>query len=227
MVIDRMDLGNSMATLGIGSPAFVGFDDEAFACAKLLINFQRLSPSARLAWTQIQAQRGHATSFPMAQRPFFYKQMLNLKLQAFGPSLNGAANCEPKYLIDYPWSLTDGQFQTCMLYILTDQIPEADKLTPQKLTANEKIVVDVIKEKLKDELIEAAKALFGAAVGGAVAGGPIGLPVGFLAGLGEAIAAKLMEETIKQDLIRRYIIDESRRMYLASKGMSSYVRVPR
>jgi hypothetical protein len=178
-----------------------------------------------VAWTQIQAQRGHATSLPIARRQFFYKLTLDLKNQAFGLSLNGIANCEPERLINYPWSLTDGQFQTCMLYIRTDQITDADKLTPQQLTANEKIVVVVIKEKAKDEIMDLAKAVLGMAIGGAVVEGPIGAVGGFLAGLTSAIAGRLMEQAAKRDLIRRYDIDERRRLRLASKGMSSYAKV--
>jgi hypothetical protein len=226
MVIDRPDLENTHATLGVGSPELYS-DYESFACAKLLINFQRLSPSARVAWTRIQAQHKHegSTSGPFSRRQYFYVLMLDLKNQAFGPSLDGIANCDPERLVSYPWSLTDGQFQTCMLYIRTDQIPDADKLKPEKLTANEKIVVDVLKDKAKDELIDLAKAALGTAIGVGVEGGPVGAAAGFVVGLLAAIAGKLLEETTKRDLIRRYDIDERRRLYLAGKGMSSYVKV--
>jgi len=231
MQADQTDFRNTLQTLTFGPIQAEGFEDEAYTFCKLLVNYQRMTPWFRTIFHDVMwARRGSTPQ--ITKKGQFYHDMLFRRSMVFGPPLGNPGTFDLGNLINFPWSLTDPQFHKCMTYIRTGQVPDADKFKPQKSGETSEIIIDVIKDKAKDELIDQAKeilkeagpALAGYGGGEAALGGLAG-PIGLAAGIAASVLIKLLQEKIKEDLTARYDVDERRRLYLATQGKSIYQKV--
>jgi hypothetical protein len=69
-----------------------------------------------------------------------------LRLQAFAISTDSIGSLAN--LLSYPWSLTDRDFQFCMLFIKTGNVPDPDKFEKHYLTPDMSIAAKAVQDTL-------------------------------------------------------------------------------
>ena len=115
-----------------------------------------------------------------------------------------------------------------MMYIKTGQAPDTAKFEKRLLNPAEQLIAGKVRDSLVKEAVSYLEA------GAVVLGGRI-VEVVFkvknttIGGVAVDIAWSLLSKQLAkvqlQDLTARYEIDERRRLYLASKGLSSYKQI--
>ncbi len=227
MIDDLPDFSNTVRTLGCQRPG-KGHEEEAYGAALGLIHWQMLTPMARdaLARANIAASRVGQVGVSKTTKGAFFGDLNHLRLQVFGPAPNSIAN--QANLLNYPRSLTDREFQFCMLYIKTGNVPDPDKFEKRFLSKGAsiamKVAQDALVKKIKDYLEKGLITIGGAGVGlifkikGTTLGGAA---LDFV----RDVLMERLKDLQKQDLISRYNIDEVRRIYLAAKSQSTYQKI--
>lgn len=146
----------------------------------------------------------------------------------FGPGFDDEAVTHQTTLIESPWALTDVQFAYCIFTLREGKDPDPTKFEKLYLNDEARKVVSKVESKLfKDGLkyLEAGVASYGGKIIGTV------LRIKNLSWVG--LALDLLKDYLMEKLaiysrgllLARYEIDEARREYLASQGLSSYKRM--
>jgi hypothetical protein len=229
MIDDPIDFANSLRTLGLSTVQTSGMDEEAYGAALTLIHYQNMTPTGRLAWAQANAAeiRGgwDSNSRLRSRRGALFSTLNRLRLGTFGTAFDDHSVSHQATLLSNPWSLTDPQFQYCMLYIKTGQLPDEDKFVDKVFSKNGQIVVQHVEDEAKKQ---AMKYLEKAAI--VVGGKTVEVlfkvkkitVVGLAIDIGLDMLKDRLKEMDKQTTIPRYLLDEARRIHLASKGKSTY-----
>jgi hypothetical protein len=229
MISDPIDFSDSLRTLGLSTTQTSGMEEEAYGAALMLIHYQNLTPMGRIAWAQANAAeiRGgwDRSSGMRSRRAALFNSLNQLRLGTYGIAFDDHSVSHQVTLLSNPWSLTDPQFQYCMMYIKTGQLPDEEKFVDKIFSKNGQIVAQHVEDttkKLAMEFLEKGAAWVG------------GKTVEVLFKVKKATWGGLVIDTVfdlfsahinelqKKATIARYQLDEARRIHLASKGKSTY-----
>ncbi len=226
--MDQTDFNNTMATLGWSAAAVSGFEEIAYGAAVSLIHYQdHLSPAGRQGWARANnelSDKGQSGILKTKQG-FFLSWINQLRLQTFGTAFDDDSVSHQAILAVTPWALTDVQFQYCMNYIRTGQVPDSKQFEKKYLTDTEALIAKKVSDvvgKEAEKFLEYALVFAGgrsvalffkikkSTVGGAVAD------------VAWNILANQLKSIQVADVTARFTCDEQRRKYLSHKGLSSY-----
>jgi hypothetical protein len=229
MIDDPIDFTNSLRTLGLSPTETGGMEEEAYGAALTLIHYQDMTPIGRVAWAQANAAeiRGgwDRSSGMRSRRGALFNRLNLMRLGTFGVAFDDHSVSHQVTLLSNPWSLTDPQFQYCMMYIKTGRLPDEEKFADQIFSKKGQMVAQRVQDTLKKQALKylekaaivvggrAIEVLFkvkNAAIGGLL------IDIVF-----DMLSAQI-KELEKKTTIARYQLDEARRIHLASKGKSTY-----
>jgi hypothetical protein len=229
MINDPIDFSYSLRTLGLSTTQTSGMEDEAYGAALALIHYQNMTPTGRLAWAQANAAeiRGgwDRNGAMRSRRGALFNSLNQLRLGTFGLAFDDHSVSHQATLLSNPWSLTDPQFQYCMMYIKTGQLPDEDKFVDKIFSKKGQIVAQHVEDEAKKQTM---KYLEKAAI--VIGGKTIEIlfkvkkitAVGLAIDIGLDLLQDQLKELDKKMTIPRYQLDEARRIHLASKGKSTY-----
>lgn len=115
-----------------------------------------------------------------------------------------------------------------MMYVQTGRAPDTAKFEQRVLNPTERLIADKVTDSLKKKALEylqkGAVILGGAAVETLfkIKGSTIG---GLVIDVGWSLLSDQLAKRELKDLTSRYQIDERRRLYLATQGLSSYKQI--
>ena len=152
--MDQAEFYLTMATLGWSTAAVTEFEEVAFGAALSLVHYQDgLTPQGRMAWASANNRASHVgqKGIQRTKQGSYLKYLNGLRMQTFGLAYDDHSVSHQPILATKPWAQTDAQFQFCMNYINTGQVPDDAKFKDQMLSNNEQVVADQIASALKKE----------------------------------------------------------------------------
>lgn len=229
MISDPIDFTNSLRTLGLSTTQTSGMEEEAYGAALALIHYQSMTPTGRLAWAQANAAeiRGgwDRSSGMRSRRGALFSGLNQLRLGTFGTAFDDHSVSHQVTLLSNPWSLTDPQFQYCMNYIKTGQLPDEDKFVDKIFSKKGQIVAQHVEDEAKKQTmkyLEKAAVMIGGKTVEVLFKVKKITVVGLVIDCGLDLLRDQLKELDKKLTIPRYQLDEARRIHLASKGKSTY-----
>ena len=231
MPTDPIDLDNSLRTVGWNIAAVRDFETVAYGAVLSLIHYiDHLTPEGRLVWSRANnrqsdiGQRG----VQKTREGSFLAWLNQLRMQVYGTAFDDRSIRLQPMRVSNPWSLNDHEFTYCMMYIKTGRMPDPDKFEKHILTPTQELVADKVTDDLKDKALEYLEK--GAIlVGGRIAETAFKIkgatPVSVAMDAAWIVLTDRLEKAQIKDLTARYAIDEQRRLYLSSKGLSSYRQI--
>lgn len=131
-------------------------------------------------------------------------------------------------MIDNPWALTDRQFAYCIFVLKTDRDPDPDKIARMYPNEESKRIAERVEKEVISQawkVVEAGLAAYGGKAIGAARRIKKMTIVGLALDLLKDYLMTKLANWQRANLLARYRVDEARRLYLATKGLSSYKAV--
>ena len=231
MPADLIDFDNSLRTVGWNAAAVRDFETVAYGAVLSLIHYiDRLTPEGRLAWSRANNRQSDIgqQGVQKTREGSFLAWLNQLRLQVYGTALDDQSVGLQPMRVSNPWSLNDQEFTYCMMYIKTGRVPDTDKFEKHVLSPTQKLVADRVTDDLKDkalEYLEKGAILVGGSIAARVFKISGATPASVVIDVAWSYFSNQLEKAQLSDLTARYAIDEQRRLYLASRGLSSYRQI--
>lgn len=228
--MDRANLNNMCATLGLSPQAIAGFEQEAYHLMSILVFYRTCStPEIRTGFIR---RIGEIRNEPQtgdnraARRRYFANHLSQLRGGAFFTVVGTDELARRNSVVSWPWALNDREFAICYQAIRGGNVPgspnyrEPTAAEAAAGSARDAFVTDRVKEAI-------TAAALGLRIVGAVTtrvafGTTI---VGWVVSFGFDFLNAWLQEVTKADMLRRYQIDEQRRLHAVSLGLSRYRRI--